>query len=362
MAIGRRWAGKAFGTNIGNVFITFEGEDAALTGVLRMNEPGVGIAVYSVQGTFTASTLTLTGQPQSEIEGMKFGQLRVTGTLNASGEINGDWETTIGSAGTFVLFPHAGGEQALAVAQAEQFHIARYAFGAIEVDRDQIIKIAEDIRRDFPSIIVTVVAGTEQSRYLDDFKQFEFSAHRAEIIKIFASKPDGTGSNQVVSLEFSPQGNSAMSQGASEAWVLGRLEALKRDIKPYERAYITNFKRWGIGVNQFLLLSALVFLPSLAGLRERAILMIAVLALIFGVNWLHSKYVPYAAIYLRKKRMGILGRIWPSVASWAIGIVATALAAALAAYLQGWLQPPANPKHRTTIDATAGNGQRQLLR
>ena len=182
MAIGRRWAGKAFGTNIGNVYITFEGDDAALTGVLRMNEAGVGISVYNVQGTFIASTLSLVGQPQTEIEGREFGQLSVTGTLNANGEINGDWETTIGSAGTFVLFPHAGGEQTLAIAQAEQFHIARYAFGAIEVDRDQIIKIAENIRRDFPSVIVTVVAGTEQARYLDDFKQFEFSADQAEVI------------------------------------------------------------------------------------------------------------------------------------------------------------------------------------
>lgn len=90
--------------------------------------------------------------------------------------------------------------------------------------------------------------------------------------------------------------------------------------------------------------------------------MVAVLALISGVNWLHSKYLPYAAIYLRKKRTGILRRIWPSVTSWAIGIVATALAAALTAYLQGWLQPPTTPKNQTIIDTTMGNGARQPLR
>ena len=151
MAIGRRWAGKTFGTNIGNVFVTLEGVDAALTGTLRMNEPGVGIAVYTVQGTFAGPTLTLTGQPQTEVEGVEYGELSVTGTLNARGEINGDWETTIGSAGTFILFPHAGGEQAGAAQQAEQFHVARYAFGAVDIDRDQIIKVAEDIRRALPA-------------------------------------------------------------------------------------------------------------------------------------------------------------------------------------------------------------------
>ncbi|RJF85697.1 hypothetical protein [Sphingomonas cavernae] len=352
MALTKRWAGKAWGTNIGNVFVTLEGEDSALTGTLRMNEQGVGIAVYSVQGAFEAPTLTLTGQPQVEIEDVEFGELTVTGTMNAKGEIHGDWQTIIGSAGTFVLFPHAGGEQADDIQRAEQFHIARHNFGAIEIDREQITEIAESIRRDFPSVIVTVVAGTEQARYLEDFKQLQFSVDKAEIIKIFASKPDGTGSNQVVSIEFGPQVNSAMTQGANEAWVLGQLETLKRDLKRYERTYITNFKRWGIGINQLMLLGAVVFLPSLSGLGDRAILMGAVLALIVAVNWLHSRYVPFAAIYLREKKKGLLGGIWPSMASWVIGIVAAVIATLLAAYLQGWLQIPAPPSQPPAVSTS----------
>src|SRR3546814_8318850 len=107
-----------------------------------------------------------------------------------------------------------------------------------------------------------------------------------------------------------------MTQGANEAWVLGQLETLKRDLKRYERTYITNFKRWGIGINQVMLLAAIVFLPSLNGLKDRAILMGVVLALILGINSLHSRYVPYAAIYLREKKKGWLGKAWPRVASW----------------------------------------------
>lgn len=347
MALTKKWAGKVYGTNIGNVFVTFEGEDTALTGILRINEIGVGIAVYSVQGTFEAPTLTLTGQPQVEIEGAEFGNLSVTGTLNAKGELRGTWQTTIGTAGTFVLFPHETEDQTTDVQRAEQFHTARYNFGAIEIDRDQIIELAESIRADFPSVIVTVVAGTEQSRYLDDFKQLQFNVDKAEIIKVFAQKPDGSGSNQVVSVEFGPQINWAMTQGASEAWVLGKLETLKRDLKRHERAYATNIKRWGIGINQFMLLGALVFLPGLSSLRDRAILMTTVLLLIVTVNWLHTKYLPLAAIYLRRKPVGLVARLWPSVASWGIALTAGAAATLLAAYLQGWLnmtnQPPASP-------------------
>ncbi len=341
MALTKRWAGRAWGTNIGNVFVTLDGEDATLIGTLRMNEQGVGISVYAVQGSFEAPTLTLTGQPEAQIEGIEFGQLNVSGAMNAKGEIHGDWQTTIGSAGTFVLFPHTGGEPPTDVQRAAQFHTARHNFGAIEIDREQITEIAENIRLDFPSVIVTVVAGTEQARYLEDFKQLQFSADRAEIIKIFAQKPDGLGSNQVVSIEFGPLVNTVMTQGANEAWVLGQLETLKRDLRRYERIYITNFKRWGIGINQLMLLAAIVFLPSLGGLKDRAILMGVVLALTFAVNWLHARYVPYAAIYLRQKKQDWLGKAWPRVASWGIGIVAAVIGALAAAYLQGALKIPA---------------------
>lgn len=349
MALTKRWAGRAWGTNIGNVFVALEGEDAVLTGTLRMNEEGVGVAVYEVQGNFDAPTLSLTGGPQEQVEGVEFGQLTVKGTMNAKGEIHGDWQTTIGTAGTFALFPHTGGNLSSDVQKAEQLHTARHQFGAIEIDKEQITEIAESIRREFDNVIVTIVAGTEQARYLEDFKQQQFTVDRAEIIKVFAQKPDGSGLNQVVSIEFGHQVNTAMAQGSNEAWVLGQLETLKRDLKRYERTYITNFKKWGIGINQFMLLGAIVFLPSLAGLTDRAILMGVVLALIFGVNWLHSRYVPYTAIYLREKKKGWLGKAWPRVASWGIGIVATVIAGLAAAYLQGALEIPAPP---AAVDAS----------
>lgn len=352
MALTKRWAGRTWGTNLGNLFVVLEGDDAGLNGVLRINEQGVGIAVYNVEGSFEAPILKLAGAPAAEVEGVELGNFAALGTMNAKGEIHGDWETTIGTAGTFVLFPHTGGEQPDDVQRPEQFHIARHNFGAIEIDREQITAVAESIRREFPGVIVTVVAGTEQARYLEDFKQMQFASDRAEVIKIFAQKPDGSGSNQVVSIEFGPQVNTAITQGANEAWVLGQLETLKRDLKRYERTYITNFKRWGIGINQVMLLAALVFLPSLTGFKDRAILMGVVLILIVGVNWLHSRYVPFAAIYLREKKEGWLSKAWPRVASWGIGIVAAVIATLAAAYLQGALEVPAPPAKPNTVEAT----------
>jgi hypothetical protein len=348
MALAKRWAGQVWGTNIGKLFVRLEGNDDALTGTLHFNDQEVGVAVYTVKGSFAAPKLNLVGEPPAPIEGVEFGQLTAAGTMNVRGEIHGDWQTSIGSAGTFSLFPHTGGQLPTDVRNAEQFHTARHRFGAVEIDKEQITEIAESIRREFASVIVTVVAGTEQARFLDDFKQLQFPVDRADSIKIFAQKLDSSGLNQVVAIEFGPQLNEAMTQGANEAWVLGERETLKRDLKRYERTYITNFKRWGIGINQVMLLAAIVFLPSLSGLKERVILMGIVLALVFGINSLHARYVPYAAIYLREKKTDWLGKAWPSVASWGIGIVATVIAGLAAAYLEGALKIPAPP---TAVEA-----------
>lgn len=303
-----------------------------------MNDERYGIAVYDIGGSFDPPKIEFSGRPCDSQAGLQLGHLTVAGVMNGKGELNGDWSTSLGTGGTFVLYPHHGGEQSDTADRIEQLHTARHNFGAIEIDRQQITELAERLGRDFPNVIVTVTAGTEQSRYLADFKKLKFSVDRAEIIKIHASKPDGFGSNQVISIEFGPNVNYAMTQGASEAWVLGQLETLKRDLRRFERNYITNFKKWGIGVNQLMLLGAIVFLPGLSSLLDRSILMVVVLTLIAAVNWLHSRYVPFAAIHLAERQKSYFGRIWPSIASWVIGIAAAVIAALLAAYLEGWLR------------------------
>lgn len=344
MALGKLWAGHVYGTNTGKVFVKLEGNDDALTGTLHFNEAGVGPVVYSIQGAFDGQRLTLTGEPQTETEEIDLGALTVTANLNARGELTGEWHTTIGTAGTLMMFPH---DQAQALEASpgkvpDQLHTARHQFGAVEVDRDQITALADDIQRDFKNaqMVVTVVAGTEQSRFLPDFKTINFNADRATIIKLFVQEPEGSGVNRVAQVEFGPQVNSVITQGGDEAWVLGMLEKLKRSIQPFERAYTTNFKKLGFGINQFLLIGAIIFLPSLASLWDRAILLVGVLALIFCVNWLHGRYLPFAAIYLGQKPKGLLTRVAPSVISWVIAVTASVAATLLGAYLTGWLSLP----------------------
>ncbi|MBL4717442.1 MAG: hypothetical protein OSA41_04110 [Erythrobacter sp.] len=336
MPLTKRWAGRIFGTNTGNIFIKLEGEDDALTGTLRISEPGV-VAVYSVEGTFDAPTLKLTGTPTAEIDGVTLGNLTATGTLNARGEIRGDWETQIGTGGTFHIFPHNFDDDTYEKSGPEQLHTARHNFGAIEIDRDGIVDLAESLQSDFPSVVVSVNTGTEQARYLDTFKDQEWKATTATLVRIFAQKQDAAGFNQSVTIEFGPQINWAMTQGNDEAWVLGKLETIKRSVEPYGRTYVTTYARWGISLNQFLLLTALVLLPSFETLRDRGIFMGTGLALLLGINWLHSKFLPFAAIHLKEKEEGWISKLGPSTISWASGILATVIGTLVGAYLLGVL-------------------------
>lgn len=186
-------------------------------------------------------------------------------------------------------------------------------------------------------MVITFSLGTEQSRFLEDFKQMEFSG-KAEVLRLFVQEQEQQGNSRFISVEFGPYLNVAMAQSASEAWALGELERLKREINRYERVYAA--KKFGIGVNQLMAVGTIVFLPSLANLKDRAILAGGVVALIYAVNWLHGRYLPHAAIWLNERRGDLLARIFPSIASWFIGISASVIATLLAVYLKGWFSLP----------------------
>jgi hypothetical protein len=338
MTLARRWAGNAFGTNTGNVFVKIEGEDKAFQGSLHHNDPEAGIVVFVITGSFDAGRLAIEGNRSGHQKGASAGHLKATARLQPNGSLRGEWETDTGLAGTLVLFPH---DQPDAPAQSgaspDQIHTARHTFGPVVIDRSQLVALADVLQKEFSKsrVIVTWVVGTEQSRYLDDFKQLNFVSGRAEIIKLFVREPDVAGVDKIITIEFGQSVNWAMCQGASESWTLGELEKLKRQIRQFERVY--SGKAFGMGINQFMLACTLVFLPSLASLRDRAILFAGVIALAYGVNRLHNDYLPHAAIYLDKKEEGKLVRFLPAIFSWFIGIAATVFAGLLGAYLKGWL-------------------------
>jgi hypothetical protein len=341
MALGRLWAGNVYGTNTGNLFVRLEGDDKALKGTLRQHDRDYGVVVvYDIIAIFDGARLEIEGKPQQK-EGVALGLLKATATLQPNGTLAGEWETDIGSAGTFVLHPHDQSQTPNPAAPGpDQVHSARHNFGPIEIDRKQLIALADDIQRSFTKgrVVVSFVDGTEQRRFLEDFRQLNFNDNRAEVGRLFVSEPDAGGSDKSITVEFGPMVNWVTTQSVSEAWVLGEREKLKREIKKFERVYAS--QAYGITFNQAMLLGTLVYLPSLGSLQDRVVLMIGVICLVYAVNWLHKRYLPHAAIYLGERKQGWFVRLLPSVASWVIGIAATVIATLLGAYLQGLLKLP----------------------
>lgn len=343
MAIGRWWAGRAYGTNTGNIFVQLNGDDSALSGSVHFNDPTMGIVVYSIDGKFVENQLILSGNPSKYPEGTPVGRLTACAFLDARGELRGRWETDIGAAGTFVLFSHDVPQSAEeSTRQAlDQLHVARHDFTAIEITHDQLIRIAEAMQSEFDKgrLVATVEEQTAQTCFLEDFKRLHFSGERAKIVKLHIQEPAG-GLNRAATLEFGPTVNFALTQGPDKAWVLGMLEQLKGYVRPYERSYSTNIKRLGFGFNQAMLLGALVLLPSLDTLRDRAILLGVVIVLTLLVNKAHHRFLPFAAIYFRDKKPTAWSWIVPTALSWVIAATAGIVAVLAAGYLQGWFGLP----------------------
>ena len=172
--ISRNWNGKVFGTNTGNVSLALRGEDDALTGTIRLSDDRFGVVVYDAAATFNGGTLTLTGKPAGEIpEEVQVGELTVSGALTAEGRIDGEWSTTIGTGGTFQLWPHSLDTRAVANATSpEQSNISVRTVGAVRLYADDVRRLIDQILKEFTETRAVVTfndKGNEKNLYSHDF-------------------------------------------------------------------------------------------------------------------------------------------------------------------------------------------------
>jgi hypothetical protein len=222
------------------------------------------------------------------------------------------------------------------VAIPDQIHTVRHQFGPVAIERDAIIALAEDIQKELPRsrVIVNFDTGTEQSRYLQDFKALQFASERATSLKLHSAEPDPSGIQRLITIEFGQILNVAMAQGASRSWTLGAVDNIRRQMIGFERAYAN--KQYGSLITQLIVLATIVFLPSLDTLTQRAILMVCAVAVTIAITKMHGTLLPNAAIYLGKRNEGALNRIFQSVGMWLMGLIGSIIVALVGAYLKGY--------------------------
>lgn len=351
MTLTKMWGGRVAGTNTGNLFARLETEGDQVTGYFRLADDKFGLVVFDLVGKFDGQQLLAVGEPRPDNrlpEGVEVGKASIRARINSKGQLEGSWLTAGGTEGPFWLIPHRQEDDVTdqsgdfsAHNPSDQFHFAKHELGPIGIDRAGLIQIAEEIQKDFQSpVVVSVTSETTQNFFLETFKNRKFTAERAQVVWIRGSDPEEPGLNRMVSVEFGPQTNFALAQSKDEAWARGKRDILRQILKGYERNYASSAKQFGVTLGGVLFACTLVILPSLDALWKRAVLVVALAALIQGTRFIDRHLLRHASIFLREKRRGPIERFGPSILSWGAGIVATITGAVLAAWLQGLFNLP----------------------
>lgn len=342
MKLGKLWAGRVSGTNVGNVFLKIDGEPDELKGIISLNEQGVGIATYDVRGFATESVLMLTGQPSNTIEGYELGKLSARVELNDRGELVGEWNTSIGSTGAVTLWP----QNQVAQRRSENslvpsFHSVSHGFKPVVIDKTAIQNLGNRLKIDFPrsDVVVTVVKETEKRFYLEDFDDMRFQFEKANNIILFVQEVEQNGATKSVRLDLGQSYNSLTVQGSNEAWVSGKLNVLRDEMRQHEKSFFGGVRKFGFSLNQALVLCGITFLPSLNTWVERTVFMVGILATVLALKSSSQKWLLNASIYMDEKPIGWFRKYRPSVMSWVFGIVGAIIVIAIGNLLSNFGVP-----------------------
>ncbi|MCC4834768.1 hypothetical protein LMH66_19170 [Shewanella sp. 10N.7] len=332
--IANRWAGRLYGTNTGNFFFDVSQDGDKISGMVRIMDSVMGVSVYSYVGTI-GDEILMECTPLEEIEGVIQGSVTVRGHLNPKGNFRGDWETTLGTAGTFDAFPHdvSKSDQDSAASEfvPEQIHNKRIQIGSIRLFNEDIKQLVEFIKRDFTegkAIITCNIRGSEVTKYASDFLANLEGTEELNYIKIVIQEPEAHGINRVVVVELVASGESEIRvSGINESWVLGKAESIDQLLKPKQNFLITTYRKYGLNLNGALFIAMLIAIPEIEKWYERAAFIAVVFALLNALLFIHNKFIPNTAIYLQKLKPSFIERTWPSILSWVIA-ASSSLAAA----------------------------------
>lgn len=329
--LGKLWAGRAFGTNTGNLAITFEKDGEELEGIVRFHDDQYGLVTYEVHGTYTDEVI-LTGNVITESEEVEYGELSVKAALTPEGSLKGEWSTSIGSGGPFIAHPHGVGAANSEKTDLgiEQFYTQAYTLGALRLAKDDVISLMEAVRKDFNAeakLIVTYRSGgAEVTQHGKDFIAQMGGHKNLAYLKVFMQEPDEFGVNKFAYAELAEHGfNRVVAQGVREIWVEGKAQTLRSELAKNEKSLATNFKRFGLNLNQLALFMMIVVMTYVPEFWMKILIGILVFGLIKLVGWLHMAFIPYAHICLTDVKDTWATRWGASILSWVSALTTTVI-------------------------------------
>lgn len=321
--ISRNWAGRIFGTNVGNVGATFENVDGTVVGIVRFNDELLGPVVYDVKGVFDGTKIEFEGIPKNVQGGQVAGEIKADGELGADGVIRGEWASSVGTGGNFVLHPHSDGRAGAGFSGPEQIYTANKQIGAVRLYSDELAVLVRNLERDMVGARTVVTyrkGGDEVSCYWDDFSANAKQIGPLKFVKLTIQAPDQNNTNRIAVVELVADGqNSIRTQGPQESWVIGKSESLYRAMSKHQGWILTNYRRYGNVVNNVIVISFVVLMPDMDVLT-RFIFAGFTIILLFVFNFAHTRIIPNAHISFEDKKPSALFRAAPRVWSWLAGI------------------------------------------
>lgn len=338
-----RWTGKIYGTNTGNVFLELSQDENNITGRFRIMDTIFGVSVYDCTGTFD-DRIVLECIPTEEIDGIVQGTVKVEGTITPQGNIQGSWESSIGTAGTFEMCPHdlSGAKNDSLVSEGipEQIYNKTIPIGSVRLFKQDVCHLINFIKKDFTEgrVIVTYTQrGSELTKYASDFFDKLDNIEQLNYIKLVIQEPEAHNINRVVIIELASSGISEVRvSGINESWVLGKAESIYQLMKPSENTLVTTYRKYGLTLNGAIFMAMLIVIPEIIGWQKRAIFVISIYIILILLLSIHNKLIPNTTIYINQSEPGIFKRVWPSILSWLIAASSSVVAATIFYFLRNF--------------------------
>lgn len=328
------WAGRLYGTNTGNVFLELSSQsDGRLIGIARVNDDRYGVAVFEVIGTGKDGRLELECDPKQLQDGVGAARVHVWGNLQLDSTVLGKWESSLGTGGTFRLFPHNIGAQSAEPVRSEPEQIFNHSIsiGAVRLFKEDFQQLVAVVKKDFLEgrpVVTYNLAGGDITEFADTFLAKTESIDEIRSLKIGIQEQEASGINRVVQVELGEHGGSTVRvSGTDESWVVGKAQSVARILERDQSALATTYKKHGLNLNQLLFLVMLAFLPEVPDWPRRLAFVAAVhviLVLLFSV---HSKLIPNTVISFEREQGGLRSKFLPTLGSWMLAFTSSLLAA-----------------------------------
>lgn len=338
----RLWAGHMYGTNTGRLFLSLTQDvnaDVPRKGTLHVSDDNFGISVFDAELDLDGEVVRLRGTPVQtgeENPELQIGEFVGVANLSDSGTLKGEWESSIGTAGTFILHPHSGAEEGEENSGPSQVYVSSRDLGALRLYRPDINELLETLSRKFPqakAVISYMDRGAERSIYADEFENAVRNLEKLGALRITVQAPAGGGFRKILTIDLGQVYNRVTTNGPDESWVLGEAEATVSSLRMREQKLSTAIGKYRININQIVFLAALVLMPDLP-LQERAIFFSAVIGLIFVADKITARLVSNFAIDLKRDRPNFWESIGPTALSWLVSVTSGVAASIVYGLLQ----------------------------